>query len=61
MPSNHIHIVEQFYASLNNKDFKTLKSLYHPKAEYNDELFSLNYREILALWYSSMKPDMDLK
>lgn len=23
--------------------------------------FSLNYREILALWYSSMKPDMDLK
>lgn len=38
-----------------------LRSLYHPKAEYMDELFSLKYREILALWYSCMLPEMKLE
>ena len=60
MPANQTHIVEQFYAALNAKDLLTLRSLYHPKAEYNDEIFSLNYKEILALWYSSMQPEMEL-
>ena len=60
MADTNKQIVQQFYAALNDRDIAEIRSLYHPKAVYKDEIFALTYKEIVALWFTSMQPEMDL-
>ncbi len=59
--SNQLELVKDYYQALNNGDYKKLSKLYHKKASYNDPIFSFQGKEILALWYTSTRPEMNMK
>ena len=60
MSENLKQIVHTFYEAVNKGDYDTLRDLYHPKAVYKDELFSVKGKDVHVLWYSALQPEYKL-
>lgn len=44
-------IVDNFYASFQRKDTKTMTQLYHPEAKFSDPAFGeLDQKEVISMW-----------
>jgi ketosteroid isomerase-like protein len=59
---NNQAIIEQFYTAFQQKDYKTMQSLYHPDATFTDEAFvGLNSQEVQAMWQMLVSRSKDLQ
>jgi ketosteroid isomerase-like protein len=55
-------IMERFYTSFQNKDWKTMQSCYHPDATFGDPVFQeLSYKEAKAMWHMLVLAGKDLR
>jgi limonene-1,2-epoxide hydrolase len=54
--------IESFYTAFQNKDFKTMQSLYADNAIFNDEAFTnLNAAQVKAMWQMLISRGKDLE
>ena len=63
MPTiDHSKLVRAFYTSFQNKDYKTMQSLYHPDATFSDPVFqNLTSGEVKAMWQMLIGAGKDLR
>jgi len=55
-------IIEQFYASFQSKDWKSMQELYHTEATFSDPVFqNLNSKEVKAMWHMLLTASKDLE
>lgn len=48
--TDEIELVNKFYTAFQNKDAATMASFYHPEASFEDEVFTLQGRDIVHMW-----------
>ena len=62
MENNHSALITRFYTAFQQKDFKTMASLYHPEARFKDAAFELNSgKEAAAMWTMLVTAGKDLR
>jgi hypothetical protein len=55
-------LIQQFYNAFQNRDFKSMQSVYHPEAMFHDPVFQdLSAREVKAMWEMLVTSANDLK
>ena len=55
-------LIENFYAALNRRDYRTMAEYYHPEAIFYDPVFeNLNAAEVKAMWEMLCKRAADLR
>ncbi len=59
---NNTQIIEHFYTAFQQRDYKTMQSLYHDEATFTDEAFvGLNSHEVKAMWQMLITRGKDLQ
>lgn len=53
-------LIERFYRAFQQRDYQTMASCYHPQAEFQDEAFTLQGKEIGAMWHMLCERGQDL-
>ena len=54
--------IEQFYTSFQNKDWKSMQTLYHDGATFSDPVFqNLTSKEVKAMWHMLLTASKDLE
>jgi ketosteroid isomerase-like protein len=54
-------LIEKFYCSFQNKDWKTMQSCYHTDARFTDPVFqNLSVKEVKAMWHMLCLAGKDL-
>ncbi|NML22173.1 nuclear transport factor 2 family protein [Pseudoflavitalea sp. G-6-1-2] len=55
-------LIENFYAALNRRDYRTMAECYHPDVIFYDPVFeNLNFEEVKAMWEMLCKRATDLR
>ena len=55
-------VIERFYKALQQKDFRTMQSLYAPEARFHDQVFlDLDSSQAKAMWEMLLTSSTDLK
>lgn len=62
MPDPVITAITAFYTAFQQKDWATMAAMYHPEAQFRDEVFTLNSgKEAGAMWEMLIKSGKDLR
>ena len=55
-------LIKNFYLAFDRKDYKTMQSLYHPDAKFDDPAFpDLNSKQVKAMWQMLVTSATDLR
>lgn len=53
--------IRSFYKAFDRRDYKSMNAIYADKASFRDEIFELQGKQVLALWYMMVSKDNNLK
>jgi ketosteroid isomerase-like protein len=51
LDSEKTALITTLYSAFQNKDYATMADCYHPQAEFKDEAFTLQGKEVAAMWH----------
>jgi len=56
-----LSLIEFFYTAFSNKDHRAMAACYHSEAEFRDAVFSLQGKEISAMWHMLCEKGKDME
>jgi hypothetical protein len=60
--SDYTVLIEQFYTAFQRGDYRTMQSMYHPRATFSDPVFqNLDAEKTKAMWEMLLSSAQDLK